>query len=122
MALSKSPYGPWRKANGGKPILSPPVNPEYWNFKARNGVVNPALLVYKGAYYLYFKSANSKMGLAIAENLEGPYVQLPFPVTENDKTIEDGYAFLHEGDVCLLTTDNHGTLKKGGGLLWRSRD
>ena len=122
MATSKSPYGPWTKANGGKPILAPPVNPEYWNYKAKNGVVNPALLVYKGAYYLYFKSANAKMGLAISESLGGPYVQLPFSVTENDKTIEDGYAFVFEGDICLLTTDNHGTLKKGGGLLWRSKD
>lgn len=28
------------------------------------------------------------MGLAVAENLDVPYVQLPFPVTANDQTIE----------------------------------
>ncbi len=122
MATADSPYGPWTKVNEGMPLLTPPDNGSYWNYQAKNGVVNPALLVYKGAYYLYFKSQNSKMGLAIAEKLEGPYVQMPFPVTDNDKTIEDGYAFMYEGDICLLTTDNHGTIKTGGGILWRSKN
>jgi len=43
-------------------------------------------------------------------------------VTKNDKTIEDGYAFVWNGKVCLLTTDNHGTIERGGGLLWESGD
>ncbi len=62
------------------------------------------------------------MGLAVAENLEGPYVQMPFPVTTNDQNIEDGYAFMYNGKFALLTTDNHGIIEEGGGILWTSED
>jgi len=108
MVVSDSPYGPWRKVNGDRKILSPPTNPDYWNYQALNGVVNPALL--------YFKSSKGRMGLAIAQSLEGPYVQTPLPVTANGKTIEDGYAFIYNDEICLLTTDNHGIIEKGGGV------
>lgn len=122
MAVSKNLNGPWQKVNGDGRILAPPLSSAYWNYKAGNGVVNPALLQYKGGFLLYFKSKNAKMGLAVSENLTGPYQQLPFPVTRNSKTIEDGYAFVYEDKICLLTTDNHGILKKGGGILWQSDD
>lgn len=115
MAVSKSLSGPWTKVNVDGKILSPPSNPGYWNFKAGNGVVNPALLPFKGGFLLYYKSKDAKMGVAIAERVTGPYVQLPFPVTANDKRIEDGYAFLYNNEVCILTTDNDGILKKGAG-------
>ena len=62
------------------------------------------------------------MGLAIAEQITGPYVQLPFPVTNNEKRVEDGYAFMMDREFCLLTTDNHGLIKEGGGILWKSKD
>ena len=48
-----------------------------------------------GGYFLYFKSEKVRMGLAVAENLEGSYVQLPFPV---------------------------GIIESGGGILWTSDD
>jgi hypothetical protein len=92
----------------------------------RSGVNNPALLQHPdGGFFLYFKSndgQSSKMGLAIAENFEGPYVQLPWTVTYNKESIEDGYAFMYNGKFCLLTTDNHGMMEFGGGLLWSSDD
>jgi hypothetical protein len=47
---------------------------------------------------------------------------MPHPVTSNDVAIEDGYAFRYRDKICLLTTDNHGILEKGGGLLWESDD
>ncbi len=122
MALSKSLNGPWIKVNGDGKILSPPQNPAYWNFRAKNGVNNPAFLPYKGGFFLYFKSQDAKMGVALAENISGPYVQFPSPVTANNLRIEDGYAFIYNGKICLLTTDNDGILKKGGGLLWKSDD
>ena len=126
MAVSKSMYGPWKKVGKDGQILSPPDNPNYWNYQAKNGVNNPAFLQHpNGGFFLYFKSSdgkNAKMGLAIAKKLEGPYVQLPFPVTQNEESIEDGYAFVHEGKFCLLTTDNHGLIEKGGGILWKSED
>lgn len=123
MAISNSPYGPWKKVGKSGLILDTPKNPDYWDYKASNGVNNPALLKHPdGGYFLYFKSEKSKMGLAIAENLEGPYVQLPFPVTANQQTIEDGYAFMYNRKFALLTTDNHGIMEEGGGLLWTSKD
>lgn len=126
MAISKNLYGPWEKVNGDGLILSPPKNPAYWDFKSGSGVANPALLQYKGGFLLYFKAKdaqnNIKMGLAVSENLTGPYEQLPLPITSNQLAIEDGYAFLYKDKICLLTTDNHGILKKGGGILWKSDD
>ncbi|MEI7422907.1 MAG: glycoside hydrolase family protein [Prolixibacteraceae bacterium] len=126
MAVSKNLNGPWKRVGTDGRILAPPVNPKYWNYKAGNGVNNPAFLPHPdGGFFLYFKSSdgkNAKMGLAISENLNGPYVQLPFPVTKNEQTVEDGYAFVYEGRFCLLTTDNHGLIEKGGGVLWKSED
>ncbi|MCE4564946.1 glycoside hydrolase family protein [Maribellus sp. CM-23] len=123
LATSKSLYGPWEMVGENGKILTPPNNPDYWNYKASNGVNNPAFLQHPdGGYFLYFKSEKAKMGLAVAENLEGPYVQMPFPVTVNDRNIEDGYAFMYNGKFALLTTDNHGIMEEGGGILWTSED
>lgn len=129
MAVSKSLYGPWKKVNGDGRILRPPLDTAYWNFDSRKGVgyvVNPALLPYKGGFLLYFKtgakSGVSTMGLAVSERLTGPYQQLPFPVTKNNKIIEDGYAFIYNGEICLLSTDNSGIIEKGGGVLWKSKN
>jgi hypothetical protein len=123
LAFSKSLYGPWEKSGEDGVILEPSQNEDYWNYKASNGVNNPAFLQHpNGGYFLYFKSEKARMGLAVAENLKGPYVQLPFPVTANDQTIEDGYAFLYNGKFALLTTDNHGIIEAGGGILWTSED
>jgi hypothetical protein len=123
MAVSESLYGPWKRAGKDGKILAPSENQKYWNHKSSNGVNNPALLQHPdGGFFLYFKSENAKMGLAVAEQLEGPYVQLPFPVTANEQRIEDGYAFMYEGKFALFTTDNQGIIETGGGLLWTSDD
>lgn len=123
MATAKSLSGPWQKVGKDGLILSAPDEKAYWNYNSSNGVNNPAFLKHPmGGYFLYFKSHQAKMGLAIAQNLQGPYVQLPFPVTANDKIIEDGYVFLMDGRVRLLTTDNHGMIEPGAGILWTSSD
>lgn len=123
LARSKTLNGPWKKVGEDGVVLKPPVNQTYWNYEASNGVNNPAFLQHPdGGYFLYFKSEKARMGLAVAENLEGPYIQLPFPVTANDQNIEDGYAFLYKDKFALLTTDNHGMIEAGGGILWTSDD
>jgi hypothetical protein len=123
MAISNSLYGPWQKVNKSGLIFSPPDDSEYWNYKASNGVNNPAFLQHPdGRYFLYFKSQGGKMGLAIASYIKGPYVQLHTPVTSNQQAVEDGYAFIYENQICVLTTDNHGVIEKGGGILWMSDD
>jgi hypothetical protein len=123
MATSKSPFGPWEKVNGDGLLFDVPSDPAFWNYKATNGVNNPALLQHPdGTFFLYFKSQGGKMGLATSQKLEGPFVQNLFPVTKNNQTIEDGYAFMYKGKFALLTTDNHGIIEEGGGLLWTSDD
>jgi hypothetical protein len=122
--------GPWKPANGdpGKPMLAPPEDPAIWCHKSGCGVNNPALLqMPDGSFHLYFKARKGptgaiKMGLAIAKTLEGPFHIQPETVTTNDRSIEDGYAFHWRRNVCFMTTDNHGILESGGGLLWTSRD
>ncbi len=54
--------------------------------------------------------------------MTGPHVIQNNPITANNNAIEDGYAFLWRNHICLLTTDNHGILERGGGLLWISKD
>jgi len=123
MAIADAPDGPWNKVGRDGLVLSPSEDPKHWTYRASNGVVNPAFLkTPDGRYFLYYKSAHAKMGLAIAERLEGPYVHQNDPVTKNKLGIEDGYAFFWNGRFHLLTTDNHGLLRKGGGILWSSDD
>ena len=121
MRIATSLDGPWEKVGEDGKILAPPTEPTFWNYQAMNGVNNPAFLKHSsGKYYLYFKSKDYKMGLAIADKLEGPYSQLPSSITTNEKMIEDGFAFFYRDKYHLLTTDNHGNLLQGGLLLWES--
>ncbi|MCK4872938.1 MAG: alpha-L-fucosidase [Phycisphaerales bacterium] len=123
MAIAESPEGPWEKVGGDGLVLRPSDDPEHWTANASNGVVNPAFLkAPDGRYFLYYKSAGARMGVAIAEHLEGPYVHQQESVTKNELPIEDGYAFQWQGRIHLLTTDNHGLIERGGGILWSSED
>lgn len=131
MITSKSLYGPWEKVGNDGLILSPPSDSTFYNYGAGNGVNNPAFMQHSdGRFFLYFKSNDMRfndrwkpmMGLAIADKLEGPYKQLPLPITKNDRAIEDGYTFQYNGKIYLVTTDNHGMIEKGGGLIWESED
>lgn len=132
MLVSDNLDGPWvEKPNKNEPLLSPPNDKSIWCFDSGLGVNNPSIIKHlNGKYYLYFKAmAGPKgkgnkvsMGLAISEEMEGPYIVQSDPITTNNVRIEDGYAFLWKNKICLMTTDNHGILEKGGGLLWVSED
>lgn len=131
LVVSKSLYGPWEKAGIDGLILSPPQDSSFYNYNSSNGVVNPSFLqISDNEYLLYFKSNDMRkkdswkpmMGLAISKALAGPYLPLKYPITNNDKIIEDGYAFKYGNKIYLVTTDNHGMLEKGGGLIWESED
>lgn len=123
MMIADSPDGPWRELPA--PVISPPEDPAIWCHASGSGVANPALIKYGNRYHLYFKArigpkGPMTMGLAVAEKLEGPYVIRPNPIMANTNTVEDGFVFFWRGRLCLLTTDNHGILENGGGLLWTS--
>ncbi len=127
LATSKSLDGPWQRRD--KPILAPSEDDGNWTNGSSCGVNNPAVVqMPDGRFFLYFKARNKRqrgamMGLAIAGRLEGPYVIQEKPVTANKMTIEDGYAFIGKDKlVHLITTDNHGIVERGGGLLWTSKD
>jgi hypothetical protein len=118
--------GPWRKGPNDGLALAP----GRWCTDSACGVNNPAFLqTPDGRFLLYFKampgpdrSRGVRMGVAISETLEGPYVIHPEPITANNRVIEDGTAFLWGDKICLITTDNHGIIERGGGLMWVSDD
>ena len=126
MATSDTPYGPWEKI-GKDGLILHADDPSKWNYQSRSGVANPTFLPFKDKFYLYFKGTGPnglRYGLAIADQLEGPYIITDQPVTANEGTLEDGTVFYYKKHIYLLTTDNHGnnTGIKGGGTLWKSKD
>jgi hypothetical protein len=80
-----------------------------------------------GRFHLYYKAMKPgkgelrRMGLAIADKVEGPYRFQKEPLTANEGMIEDGFAFRLDDEVCLLVTDCHGE-GFGGGMIYRSKD
>ena len=124
LRVATSLEGPWQKlAHDGLALA-----PASWCADSGCGVNNPAFIeAPDGRLLLYFKAkpgatGHVRMGLATAETLEGPWTIQDEPITSNDRGIEDGTAFLWNEKICLLTTDNHGIIERGGGLLWTSDD
>jgi len=77
VAVSESPNGPWIKFSGNPVVKTSP--PGQWD----SGRVDDSCLIVRGGkYWLYYKGrqsglspAETKMGLAIADNPTGPYVK-----------------------------------------------
>jgi hypothetical protein len=125
MVVSESVNGPWRKVGRDGLILGPSPDPKH--FSHGKQVVNPTLLKVGDKFHLYFKTRGSSgtlYGLALADQLTGPYRMLDEPLTSKGVFIEDASGFVWDGRVCLLTTDNHGAVTgvRGGGALWVSDD
>ena len=83
-------------------ILSPPEDPLIWSHGSLVGVNNPALLAHPdGRFFLYYKAMQEgdvrRMGVAIADKLEGPYIFQKNFLTSNSEEIEDGYAIAEKG-------------------------
>ncbi|WP_404308353.1 glycoside hydrolase family protein [Neorhodopirellula lusitana] len=123
MMIADGPEWPWKKVGDNGMILAPPTDPSVWSYQSSVGVNNPALLEHPdGRFFLYYKALKKgdvrRMGVAIADRVEGPYVFNAEPLTSNKTTIEDGYAFVENEKVYLLTTSN----RDGTGFLWASDD
>lgn len=126
LMLAQSPDGPWTLAGKDGLILDIPEDPDVWSHDTRVGVNNPTLLpMPDGRFFLYYKAMKPRdvrrMGLAIADKVEGPYRFEKRPLTENKGTIEDGFAFHLNSEPVLLVTDCHGE-GEGGGMIYRSKD
>lgn len=124
LMLADQPEGPWKLAGKDGLIFSPPEDPAIWSHDSAVGVNNPSLMEKDGKYYLYYKAMlrgpnqHRKYSLAVADQVEGPYIPQPKPLTENKGGIEDGDAFRLNGRITLITTDS----TNGGGWLWSSDD
>ena len=78
IAVSDSPDGPWRRVETN-PILRASDDPKQFDSMR---VDDACLIVRGGKYWLYYKGrqwnntpGNTKMGLAVADRPEGPYVK-----------------------------------------------
>lgn len=123
MMIADHPAGPWTKLGEDGLVLSPPNDPEVWSYQSTVGVNNPALFAHPdGRFFLYYKAMRQgdvrRMGVAIADAIEGPYVFHKDSLTSNSTEIEDGYAFYENDQVYLLTTHN----SAGTGYLWESEN
>lgn len=120
--VADTPEGPWKPVGRDGLVLSPPEDPTIWSHDSRVGVNNPSLFEHDGKFFLYYKAMRPgeprKMGLAVADKVEGPYRFEPGPLTNNKTEIEDCDAFMLNGRVALITTDS----TSGGGLIWSSDD
>ena len=123
MMIADRPQGPWKKVGENGLILAPPTDPEIWSYGSVVGVNNPSLLTHPdGRFCLYYKAMRKgdvrRMGVAVADQVEGPYVFHKDYLTSNNTEIEDEYAFVENGKIYLITTHN----KAGAGYLWESED
>lgn len=125
MAKSSSPDGPWEKLD--EPILRPTNNGEWAEgSSSRLDVVkkgdfdshkvhDPCLVFYKNKFYLYYKGERMgeerfcgereiKWGLAIADQVEGPYVKSEYnPITNTGHEVsvwkyDEGIAIIQKLD------------------------
>lgn len=125
MAIADSPHGPFTKLPA--PILSPSDDGEWLGdedtrFKVTkqgsfdsHKVHDPTLLFYRDKFYLYYKGERMgerktfggreiKWGVALADQLEGPYVKSPYnPITNSGHEL--AVWPYQEGIAALIITD-----------------
>lgn len=140
MATTKSIEGPWVE-NPNNPIVRPTAGTPNADHAS-----NPTFLVDRdGKFRIYYKSMSAKskfreISVAIADKLEGPYVDSPanplISYKESERDIEDPYAFFYRDtyymiledrmDIAALLSGNPSDNPKLGGnrpgLLYKSKD
>jgi len=125
----------WRPATGAEAdgtILRKSSDSTVWSYTARLGCANPTLIKYDDKYLLYNKSVVKRAekkgyvytyGVAVADNVQGPYIHQKERITPEKMPLEDAYAFTMNDSVFFFSRD-FGAKKgnSGGGLLWKSSD
>lgn len=129
MAVADDLYGEWTRISDKAPILEVNKDKKAWDSYL---VTNPAFLQHEnGQFWLYYKAWDRnndnlrKMGLAIADKLEGPYK----PIEENpivsfsniNKQVEDAYVFMYNKKYYMVMRDM-GVFHPHVGLLLESED
>lgn len=121
MATAKYLDGPWERPD--KPLLEV-GEVGSWDDHCTS---NPSLIKHpNGQYWLYYKSwnneeyehpvnpkirGNRKVGLAISDKLEGPYVRysekpiIDYSLLGNNRQLEDGNVFIENGIFYMLARD-----------------
>lgn len=125
MAIADSPEGPWKKLD--TPILSPAGNGKWLgddddrfqivekgDFDSHK-IHDPCLMFYNNKFYLYYKGERMgeehtlggreiKWGVAIADNIEGPYVRSPYnPVTNSGHEV---CVWPYQGGMAAMLTSD----------------
>ncbi len=137
LATSASLYGPWQRPD--QPLLE--AGPQgAWDDHCTS---NPSFLKHpNGQYWLYYKSwnteeyehpvnpairGNRKYGLAIADQLEGPYIKysgnpiIDYSKFGNNRQLEDGNVFTENGKFYMLARDM-GRFDHEVGIILESKD
>lgn len=129
LAIADSLTGEWRRVSDELPILDTSPDKSDWDSYL---TTNPALLLHpNGEYWLYYKAWDRnndnlrKMGLAIAQNIEGPYVKHPDnPLVDFsylNRQVEDAYVFYYNEKYYMVMRDM-GVIHPHVGLLLESDD
>ncbi len=129
LAMADSLNGEWMRVSDDKPILDTSPNPADWDSYL---TTNPALLQNgDGKYWLYYKAWDRlndnmrKMGLAIADRVEGPYQKYPgnpiISFASIKSQVEDAYAFFCNGKYYMIMRDM-GVINSRVGLIMESND
>jgi beta-xylosidase len=110
IAVSDSPDGPWTKVDSN-PVLTASDDPQLFDSMR---VDDACLIVRGGKYLLYFKGrqwdntpGNTKMGVALAEQPQGPYAKYP-----GNPVVDGGHEVLvwpyGEGVVAMINIGPRG--------------
>ncbi|MFP4250022.1 MAG: glycoside hydrolase family protein [Armatimonadota bacterium] len=127
VAVADNLRGPWQRFD--RPLLGPSQH-RAWDWLM---ATNPAVVRdIDGRFRLYYKSwdmadRKRKMGLAIADDVLGPYEKHPEnPIVDysgDGKQVEDAYVWIEDGTYSMLMADdNEGVVCKHGGALITSDD
>lgn len=127
VAVADDLYGPWERFD--EPLLGPGLY-RAWDWLM---ATNPAIVRHpNGQFWLYYKSwdigdLTRKMGLAIADEIMGPYEKHPdnplVDYSPESKQVEDAYVWIEDGVFYMLMADNGGgVVRQHGGALITSED
>lgn len=129
LALAPSLDGPWKRVSGDRPILDIDPSAAAWDSFL---TTNPAFMRHpNGECWLYYKAWDRahdnlrKMGLAIAADIEGPYVRhAGNPIVSFahlKREVEDSYVWFEGGRFHMLMRDM-GVVDPRVGLYMESDD